>query len=362
MARLGEIGTVITGNTPKTSEIENYISGDICFIKPSDILEGDITYISGSEFYISEAARNKARILPTQSVLVTCIGIIGKVAINQVECAFNQQINAIIPDSKKCIPSYLAYAIQHKKDAMQSIANAAVVPILNKSQFSEIEINLPSLDEQQRCASVLDKISNLISLRKQQLAKLDELVKARFVEMFGEPIRNSHGLPEKLLGEVCLLKAGATTPAEVIFDYDMEHQIPCYGGNGVRGYVKESTQHGTYPIIGRQGALCGNIQLATDDFHATEHAVLVTPLEEMDIYWLFYLLKYLDLYRYHTDAAQPGLAVKTLNTVNVPIADIRGQNEFSVLVAKIDRRKLTILRSLDKLEVLKKALMQEYFG
>ncbi len=119
MIKIGDIGKILTGNTPKTSETENYNSDDICFVKPSDIPENNISYINDSEFYISETARSKARILPTQSVLVTCIGIIGKVAINQVECAFNQQINAIIPDLKKCLPNYLAYAIQYRKEQMQ---------------------------------------------------------------------------------------------------------------------------------------------------------------------------------------------------------------------------------------------------
>ena len=98
MARLGELGEIITGNTPKTSEPENYASDDICFVKPSDISDGNITKITHSEFHISEHAREKARILPPGSVLVTCIGIIGKIAINSVECACNQQINAIVPD------------------------------------------------------------------------------------------------------------------------------------------------------------------------------------------------------------------------------------------------------------------------
>ena len=181
--KLGEIGKIITGNTPKTSEAENYNSNDICFIKPSDILENDITYIYKSEFYLSEIARNKARVLPKNSLLVTCIGIIGKVAINKVECAFNQQINAIIPNLNKCLPNYLAYTIQYKKDEMQKIANAAVVPILNKTQFSNIEVFIPMIEEQQKIAVVLDKVSELITLRKKQLEKLDELVKSRFVEM-----------------------------------------------------------------------------------------------------------------------------------------------------------------------------------
>ena len=185
MARLGDVGKVVTGNTPKTSDSQNYASNDICFIKPSDIADGIVTYLNNSEFYISEYARAKARVLPPKSVLVTCIGIIGKVAINHVECAFNQQINAIIPDMSKCLTEYLAYAIQNKQLEMQDIANAPVVPILNKTQFSDIEINLPSLTEQKEIVEKLNVVSRLIALRKEQLAKLDQLVKSRFIELFG---------------------------------------------------------------------------------------------------------------------------------------------------------------------------------
>ena len=100
MVKLKDVGKIITGNTPKTSEKENYESHDICFVKPSDIENDKISYIKETENFIAECAREKARILPVNSVLVTCIGIIGKIAINKVECAFNQQINAIIPNEK----------------------------------------------------------------------------------------------------------------------------------------------------------------------------------------------------------------------------------------------------------------------
>ena len=106
MAKLCDIGTIVTGNTPKTSDSQNYTTNDILFIKPSDISDEEINHIFDSEFHISEYARNKARIIPPNSILCTCIGIIGKVAINKVECAFNQQINAIIPNENKCLSSY----------------------------------------------------------------------------------------------------------------------------------------------------------------------------------------------------------------------------------------------------------------
>ena len=228
--------------------------------------------------------------------------------------------------------------------------------------LKEVKIPLPPLDEQRRIAAVLDKVSDLIAKRREQLDKLDELVKARFVEMFGDPVSNTKGLQTLPLGKVCNLKAGVTTSSDEIHSQSEEYSVPCYGGNGIRGFVKKATQNGTYPIIGRQGALCGNVQLATGEFHATEHAVLVSPLIEVNVFWIYYLLKFMDLYRYHTGAAQPGLAVKVLNSVQVPIADINQQNEFAMVSECINKSKLTIQQSLDKIETLKQALMQEYFG
>ena len=108
--------------------------------------------------------------------------------------------------------------------------------------------------------------------------------------------------------------------------------------------------------------MCGNVQYATGEFHATEHAVLVSLLKDDNSVWVYYLLKLMDLYRYHTGAAQPGLAVKTLNTVEIIVADRRLQDQFATFVEQTDKSKLTIQQSLDKLELLKKSLMQEYFG
>ena len=108
--------------------------------------------------------------------------------------------------------------------------------------------------------------------------------------------------------------------------------------------------------------MCGNVQYATGDFHATEHAVLVSLLKDDNTIWVYYLLKLMDLFRFHTGAAQPGLAVKTLNTVDVIIANRELQNQFATFVEQTDKSKLAIQQSLEKLETLKKSLMQQYFG
>lgn len=192
MRTLKDLGKIVTGNTPKMSERENFDSADIPFIKPGDISDDSITVINKGQFFISENARDKARILPSDSILVTCIGIIGKVGILTREAAFNQQINGIVPDINSVIPRYLAYAILSQKSYLQEKANAAVVPIINKSQFSELKVEVPNLQKQNEIVRNLDKVDHLISLQKQQLKGLDELVKSRFIEMFGDPQSNCY--------------------------------------------------------------------------------------------------------------------------------------------------------------------------
>lgn len=161
-------------------------------------------------------------------------------------------------------------------------------------------------------------------------------------------------------GEACYLKAGITTSADAIHEQSAKYSVLCYGGNGIRGYVEKATQSGCYPIIGRQGALCGNVQLATGEFHATEHAVLVTPLIDINVVWLFHLLKLMNFYRFHTGAAQPGLAVKTLNTVDIPIADIQAQNNFAAFVAQTDKSKYRQEKCIEFFRCLEENIRQEW--
>lgn len=217
--------------------------------------------------------------------------------------------------------------------------------------------------EQLKIVKCLDSLVNIINAKQRQLLLLDDLIKSRFVELFGDPITNSKKLPQERMEQRFNLKAGITTTANDIHEFEAnKYEVPCYGGNGIRGYVKDKSYSGSYPIIGRQGALCGNVQYATGEFHATEHAVLVSTLKDDNTVWVYHLLKLMDLYRYHTGAAQPGLAVKTLNTVDVIVADKAAQNEFATFVEQTDKSKFAIQQSIDELQTLYDSLMQEYFG
>ena len=257
---------------------------------------------------------------------------------------------------------YLYYALKSQQNRLMKLRSGACMPNIKKSVLGDFEFYIDNnKDKQKQIVSILDTVSGIIEKRKKQLEDLDELVKARFVEMFGDPVCNSKNLPTKQLCEACYLKAGITTSADKIHDLSKNYKIPCYGGNGIRGYVEKPVYKGEYPIIGRQGALCGNVQLAKGEFYATEHAVLVTPLIEINVLWLYYLLKLMDLYRFHTGAAQPGLSVKTLNKIDIPIAEFHLQNQFADFVKQTEEIKEKVQKSLDETQVLFDKLMQDYF-
>ncbi len=137
--KLKELGAIFTGNTPSKKIDSYWSSNDIKFIKP-DVIKDDLCVISSANEYISTTAKSVSRIVPANSVLVTCIGNIGRVGITEEKVAFNQQINAVVPNSTT-IPKYLAYAIYASRKRLQAIANAPVVPIINKTQFSDFEID-----------------------------------------------------------------------------------------------------------------------------------------------------------------------------------------------------------------------------
>ena len=229
--RLKELGAIYTGNTPSKKVGEYWSNNDIKFVKP-DIIKDELCAISSANEYISASAKNASRIAPANSVLVTCIGNIGRVGITEEEVAFNQQINAIVPN-RTIIPKYLAYAIYASRKQLQAIANAPVVPIINKTQFSNFEISIcESVEKQNKIIKILDAISEIITHDKKKIEELDNLIKARFVEMFGD---NFGEIVE--LGNVCDVRDGT-------------HDSPKYHNEG-------------YPLVTSKNICNGKIDFST---------------------------------------------------------------------------------------------------
>lgn len=178
----------------------------------------------------------------------------------------------------------------------------------------------------------------------------------RFPEFLGV------GWEEKELRHACQMKAGKFVPASKIYEKSTENLHRCFGGNGIRGFTKTYTHTGKYSLIGRQGELCGNINLAKGKFHATEHAIVTIPLNKIVTDWLFYALINLRLNQHATGQAQPGLSVKVLEkvTINVPTKESE-QQKIANCLTSLDELITAQTQKLDSLNAHKKGLMQQLF-
>ena len=144
------------------------------------------------------------------------------------------------------------------------------------------------------------------------------------------PFEVPEGWAWTTLRDIFTSQAGKNITAKDISEkQDTEHCFPCYGGNGLRGYVCSYNREGRFPLIGRQGALCGNINEANGRFYATEHAVVVDTYCKTNIDWVINILLYLNLNQYATSTAQPGLSVGTINEVMIPVPPLEEQQRIS---------------------------------
>ena len=153
------------------------------------------------------------------------------------------------------------------------------------------------------------------------------------------------------LGEVFYMHAGKNIVAsEISPNADETYRYKCIGGNGLRGYVQQFNTEGSFPIIGRQGALCGNINYVEGRFYATEHAVVVDTFCETNVKWAFYFLIQLNLNQYATATAQPGLSVNTIGDVQIPIPPKEEQCRIVSYIEQCFRTIDTLERGKDELE------------
>ena len=135
------------------------------------------------------------------------------------------------------------------------------------------------------------------------------------------------------LKHICIMTAGKAIASDKIKDEPFEGCYPCFGGNGIRGYVDEYNQVGTHSIVGRQGALCGNINIASGRFYATEHAVVTTLFTGIDFDWSNYNLEALKLNRFATGAAQPGLSVSNVLNALVSVPPMKEQERIAAAIS-----------------------------
>ena len=162
------------------------------------------------------------------------------------------------------------------------------------------------------------------------------------------------------LDEICELKAGKFVKADDIKTKFENGLYPCYGGNGLRGYTKTFTNEGKYSLIGRQGALCGNVHVVSGKFHATEHALVVYPKENIDETWFSYQLIHMNLNQYATGTAQPGLSVINLNPIQIIVPPLSEQQRIVTEIEQIETEIGALESELASIPVQKEAILKKY--
>ena len=272
----------------------------------------------------------------------------------------------------KCLPKFLYLIFQQIN--WYKYNEAGGVPSLLKTTIGNINIFIPNNENEQKkivdCFSSLDDLINAVAdkietLKEYKKGLMQQLFPAegKTTPAFRFPeFQNKGEWEESTLGDICDMQAGKFVSASEICDVKKDTMYPCYGGNGLRGYTHSFTHFGIYPLIGRQGAQCGNITYAEGKFHATEHAVVVTLKKDIDIRWLYYQLIKLNLNQYATGQAQPGLSVDVIKKVTIRIP--KNKNEQQLIACglfSVDELISTETAKLDQLKAHKKGLMQQLF-
>lgn len=354
--KLGEVGNVVTGSTPSTKDAANYASPDYCFVKPSDLPSTGIAVIDDSEFHISAKAFESARQLPKGSIVVSCIGIIGKVGILNKDACTNQQINAIIPNGT-IMPKCLAYIICYKKSELEQIANAPVVPIINKGEFSKFLISVPPISEQQSIVAELDKINELISLKKAQLSDLDALAQSIFYDMFGDPIENEKGWEVKLWSDVLTIINGKNQKSVEC----VGGEFPIYGSGGIMSYANNWLCPEECIIIGRKGNINKPIFVRTKFWNVDTAFGLDAKRDILSPTYLYYFCIDYDFERHNKAVTIPSLTKADLLKISIPLPPLPLQQEFAKRIELIEQQKAQISSTIKDLETLLASRMQYWF-
>ncbi|OJP05487.1 restriction endonuclease subunit S [Escherichia coli] len=294
----------------------------------------------------------------------------GKVGIYKkgTKCYLNQRVGKFIPKENILNNNYLYHFLLLNTETIYILAGGGAQPNLSSNALmSKLLIPIPcpdtpekSLAIQSEIVRILDKFTALtaeltaeLNMRKKQYNYYrDQLLSFKEDEVEGK---------RKTLGEIMKMRAGQHISAHNIIERKEESYIyPCFGGNGIRGYVKEKSHDGEHLLIGRQGALCGNVQRMKGQFYATEHAVVVSVMPGINIDWAFHMLTAMNLNQYASKSAQPGLAVGKLQELKLFVPSIERQIYIAAILDKFDTLTNSITEGLPR-EIELRQKQYEYY-
>lgn len=379
------------GNNPLSRDQLNYEAGALRNIHYGDIhtkfashfyVEREqVPYVNPGESHTSMRSENYCR--PGDVIFADAsedMNDIGKAieVIDAGEIPLVAGLHTILarPSADLIAPGFGGFLFQSSETRrqIQRESQGAKVLGLSPTRLSQIKISLPKdKAEQRKIAKFLSSLNDVIAAEDDRLAALKDHKMGLMQALFPAPDRTTPSLRfpqfegsgewmKRSLRALCSMKAGTFIAASEIEAQTANGLFPCFGGNGLRGYTRSYTHSGRFPLIGRQGALCGNVNLADGNFYATEHAIVADPKKGISANWLYYALDHLRLNRFATGQAQPGLSVETLNAVECPIAPTEvEQVQIASCLGALDCLVSKQNEHLETLKTHKAALMQQLF-
>ena len=382
--KLGDICEIVSGSTPKTS-IPEYWDGDKKWITPAEINE-ESYIITDSARKLTELGVKKTGLspFPEGTVILSSRAPIGKVAIAGCEMYCNQGFKNLIC-SEKINNRYLYWFLKGNTEFLNSLGRGATFKEVSKQIVSNIEINVPSIAQQEQAAIQLETANAIIRFRKQQLQKLDELVKARFVEMFGMPGTDVFGWGLVPLGSACNINPKKIHDSRL--DSSTEVSFVPMSAVTERGEIdataiKEYDEVKTgFTYFAENDVLFAKITPCMENgkgavakslrngigFGSTEFHVLRPIVGKTDPYWIYTLTAFsqfrMDASNNMTGSAgQRRVPASFLENYRVSLPPIALQEQFAAFVEQTNKSKAAVVKASDEARLLFDSLMQKYFG
>ncbi|HBH49233.1 MAG TPA: restriction endonuclease subunit S [Bacteroidales bacterium] len=329
------------------SEVANIQKGKT--ITEEKAIKGDIPVIAGGKqpAYYHNKSNREANVI-TISASGAYSGYVNyfNIPIYASDC------NTIVSKDETNISTKLIYYfLQSIQTVIYGLQRGQAQPHVYADDLSNIKIPFLTNNVQKKI------VSDIEALEKKEKKSITQISEARLkIENLFEKKQGEL----KRLDEVCELKAGSFVKAgDIIKEYSSK-LYHCYGGNGLRGYTETFTNEGQYSLVGRQGALCGNVHLVSGKFHATEHALVAYPKKDINTIWLHYQLVSMNLNQYATGAAQPGLSVMNLHPVEIPVPTLVEQKKIVSEIEKIERKIKALETQIEAIPKEKEAILKKY--
>ena len=367
------------GKTPSRNNAA-YWNGDKKWVSIADIGKSG-KYISDTKECITDKGIRESgiKVVPKETVIMSFKLSIGKTAITAEELYTNEAIMAFIDKGIYAIDPTYFYHLCCGKNWTDGTNKAVMGLTLNKATISEIEIDLPDISEQMEVAAKLDRLDTVIADRQLQLEYLDQLVKSRFIELFGDPVYNTKNLPTKRLAELGSLDRGRSqhrprnAPELLGGPYPLiQTGEVANAGLYITGYSNTYSELGLKQSkMWKAGTLCITIaaniaqtSILTFDACFPDSVVGFIPGDSISAiymhYWFGFFQKILE--EQAPQVAQKNINLKILSDLSVVVPNQEQQKDFIAFVKQTDKSKLAVQQGLQELEILKKSLMQQYFG